>query len=79
MAIFDVSVHDLWDWSLEIFFYVYLILWIMVAYIIHSKSNQTGSFFSGLGSVIFFGFIVFFMLIQVLTSLKDYFQIEGTL
>ena len=48
-----------------------------MAYRTHAKSNQAGKLFSGLGTVIFFGFIGFFMLLQVLGWLKDEFYVEN--
>ena len=77
MSSFDLSLSDLWEWSFQIFFYVYVVLWILVAYLTHAKSHQAGNFFSGLGYVIFFGFIGFFMLLQVLKWLKDEFYVEN--
>ena len=77
MSMFDLSINDFWEWSYHIFFYTYFVLWILVAYRTHKKSNQAGNLFAGLGSVIFFGFIGFFMLLQVLECLKDEFFVEN--
>ena len=76
MSMFDLSINDLWEWSYHIFFYTYVVLWILVAYLTHVKSHRTGNLFSGLGSVIFLGFIIFFMLFQVLEWSKDKFHVE---
>ena len=77
MFMFDLSINDFWEWSYHIFFYTYFVLWILVAYRTHKKSNQAGNLFAGLGSVIFFGFIGFFTLLQVLEWLKDEFYVEN--
>ena len=77
MSMFGLSINDFWEWSYHIFFYTYFVLWILVAYRTHKKSNQAGNLFVGLGSVIFFGFIGFFMLLQVLKWLKDEFYVEN--
>ena len=77
MTMLDLTLNDLWEWSYHIFFYTYVVLWILVAYQTHKKSNQRGNLFAGLGSVIFFGFIVFFMLLQVLEWLKDEYHVES--
>ena len=77
MSMFDLSINDFWEWSYLIFFYTYFLLWILVAYRTHKKSNQTRNLFTGLGSLIFFGFIGFFMLLQVLKWLKDIFYVEN--
>ena len=77
MSMFDLSITDLWEWSYHIFFYNYVVLWILVAYRSHKKSNQAGNLFAGLGSVIFFGFIGFFILLQVLEWLEDEFYVEN--
>ncbi len=77
MSMFDLSINDLWESSYHIFFYTYVVIWILVAYRTHAKSNQAGKLFSGLGTVIFFGFIGFFMLLQVLEWLKDEFYVEN--
>ena len=54
MSMFDLSINDLWESSYHIFFYTYVVIWILVAYRTHAKSNQAGKLFSGLGTVIFF-------------------------
>ena len=77
MTMLDLSLNDLWEWSYHIFFYTYVVLWILVAYWTHKKSNQLGNLFAGLGSVIIFGFIGFFMLLQVLEWLKDEYHVEN--
>ena len=77
MSSFDLSLSDLWEWSFQIFFYVYVVLWILVAYLTHTKSHRKGNRFSGLGPVVFFGFIIFFMLLQVLELLKDKFHVQN--
>ena len=77
MTMLDLTLNDLWGWSYHIFFYTYVVIWILVAYRTHAKSNQAGKLFSGLGTVIFFGFIGFFMLLQVLGWLKDEFYVEN--
>ena len=77
MSSFDLSLSDLWEWSYHIFFYTYVVLWILVAYWTHKKSNQSGNLFVGLGSVIIFGFIGFFMLLQVLEWLKNEYHVEN--
>ena len=77
MSMFDLSINDLWESSYHIFFYTYVVIWILVAYRTHAKSNQASKLFSGLGTVIFFGFIGFFMLLQVLGWLKDEFYVEN--
>ena len=77
MSMFDLSINDLWEWSYHIFFYTYVVLWILLAYRTHKKTNQAGNLFAGLGSVIFFGFIGFFMLLQLLEWLKDEFYVEN--
>ena len=77
MSMFDLSINDFWEWSYHILFYTYFVLWILVAYRTHKKSNQAGNLFAGLGSVIFFGFIGFFTLLQVLEWLKDEFYVEN--
>ena len=77
MSMFDMYINDFWEWSYHIFFYTYFVLWILVAYRTHKKSNQAGNLFAGLGSVIFFGFIGFFTLLQVLEWLKDEFYVEN--
>ena len=77
MSMFDLSINDLWEWSYHIFFYTYVVLWVLVAYRTHKKSNQAGNLFAGLGSVIFFGLIGFFTLLQVLEWLKDEFYVEN--
>ena len=74
---FDLSLNDLWGWSFQFFFYVYVVLWILVAYLTLAKSHRMGNLFSGLGPVIFFGFIIFFMLLQVLELLKDKFHVQN--
>jgi len=76
MTMLDLSLNDLWEWSYQIFFYTYVVLWILVAHWTHKKSNQLGNLFAGLGSVIIFGFIGFFMLLQVLEWSKDKFYVE---
>ena len=53
MSMFDLSINDFWEWSYHILFYTYFVLWILVAYRTHKKSNQAGNLFAGLGSVIF--------------------------
>ena len=73
----DLTLNDLWEWSYHIFFYTYVVLWILVAYWTHKKSNQRGNLFAGLGSVIFIGFIGFFMLLQLLEWLKDEYHVEN--
>ena len=77
MSMFGLSINDFWEWSYHIFFYTYFVLWILVAYRTHKKSNQVGNLFAGLGSVIFFGFIGFFTLLQVLEWLKYEFYVEN--
>ena len=77
MSMFDLSINDFGEWSYHIFFYTYFVLWILVAYRTHKKSNQAGNLFAGLGSVIIFGFIGFFMLLQVLEWLKDGYHVEN--
>jgi len=77
MSMFDLSINDLWESSYHIFFYTYVVIWILVAYRTHKSSNQRGNLFAGLGSVIIFGFIGFFMLLQVLEWLKDEYHVEN--
>ena len=77
MSMFDLSINDFWEWSYHIFFYTYFVLWILVAYRTHKSSNQRGNLFAGLGSVILFGFIGFFMLLQVLKWLKNEYHVEN--
>ena len=73
----DLSLNDLWEWSYHIFFYTYVVIWILVAYWTHKNSNQRGNLFAGLGSVIIFGFIGFFMLLQVLEWLKNEYHVNS--
>ena len=77
MLLHNLSLDDLWEWSYHIFFYTYVLLWILVAYRTHKKSNQRGNLFAGLGSVIIFGFIGFFMFLQVLEWLKNEYHVEN--
>jgi len=79
MSMFDMSINELWKWSFHIFFYTYVVLWILVAYWTHKKTNQSENLFTSLGSVIIFGFTGFFMLLQVLEWLKNEYHVESVL